>query len=58
MDVRKEVAKRTLKRYIVKHNATYRGIPVLEFNEEELLKILDIYIYIYMQVLLKEKMRY
>lgn len=41
-----ELAKETLKRYKLKHKGEvyYRGIPVEEFNREELLKIADMYI--------------
>lgn len=41
----KEIAKVVLKKYVVKHDATYRGIPISEydFGTEELLKIIDMY---------------
>lgn len=38
----KEVAEKILEKYIIKHNTTYHGIPVSEFNKEELLKIIDV----------------
>ena len=39
-------AKEFLKRYKLKHEgeAYYRGISVSEFNKEELLKIIDMYV--------------
>lgn len=43
MEFRKELAKKHLKKHIIKNNVTYRGVPTLEFDREELLKILDIF---------------
>ena len=42
MDVHKELAKRFLKKHIVKYDVTFRGVPILEFDKEELAKIIYI----------------
>ena len=36
------MAKKYLEKYIVKHDVTFRGVPVSQFNKEELLKILSV----------------
>ncbi len=38
-----KLAKEKLKRYTIKHNATFRGVFLREFDREELLKIADMY---------------
>jgi len=45
ISVRKEIAKVVLEKYVTKHDALYRGIPISEydFGTEELLKIIDMY---------------
>ena len=39
-----KMAIKYLEQYIVKYNVTFRGVPVSQFNKEELLKILSVYV--------------
>jgi len=43
MNLNLEITKKMLEKYNIKYNTTFCGIPVIEFNKEELIKILDIY---------------
>lgn len=43
MDAHKELAKKWLKRYTVPVTMCFRGVPISEFTQEELIKILYVY---------------